>query len=273
MPSCSLQDLGRTNGDYSIPMYRYCTSWTSGSPIALKLSLTVAEDCSVVIRPIGDKTCADFGAASAANKLTPLTGTYNYNYNDLKIQAYYTAPGKIRTLLPSNATGSTRWARAMPWQSFYSCGVCGGCCPGDHARRAVPCLRVSHLPHASQTCPCSAPECSPLTAPCSYATAPQPHSQRSSLCCSSFMLNIIPSTNNQGSGLTLQMYPATTKPADSAITNVSCNRVLGKSWGNGTCLMSQAARRLNNQGLDTATTPANPWFAVCQHHLRDRSRH
>lgn len=114
MSSCSLQNLGGTNGDYSIPMYRYCSSWATGTsnPLDLKLSLTVAEDCSVTIRPIGDTDCADFGAASAADKLTPLTGNYNYNYNDLKIQAYYTAPGKIRTLLPSNATGSTRWARS-----------------------------------------------------------------------------------------------------------------------------------------------------------------
>lgn len=99
-------------------MYETC-SWNTASA-SLQLSLYVAGDCSITIKPISDKTCSDPGANATALALQPRTGTnaangldvdgkYLYNYNDLVIHAYYSTKTAIRTLLPST-NGGARWA-------------------------------------------------------------------------------------------------------------------------------------------------------------------
>ena len=55
------------------------------------LSLRVAGDCSIAITPIGDIKCAEQGAEK-------------YQYNDLRMQAYYATPNSIRSLLPSTTS-------------------------------------------------------------------------------------------------------------------------------------------------------------------------
>ena len=109
------------NSAFPIPALGACKSWRDGtkdgaSPPDLKLALQVADDCSVTISPVADKTCADPGANAGVEALFPRTngtngldtsGKYSYSYNDLTIRAYYTASNKIRTLLPSSIGGAT----------------------------------------------------------------------------------------------------------------------------------------------------------------------
>ncbi|KAI7844392.1 hypothetical protein COHA_002190 [Chlorella ohadii] len=105
------------NTNFPIPLWNTCKSWsTAAGTLDLKLALAVADDCSITIRPISDKSCADSGAVKDVPALFPRTvntnglnadGNYTYTFNDLKIRAYYTSPTTIRTLLPSTNGGAT----------------------------------------------------------------------------------------------------------------------------------------------------------------------
>ncbi len=109
------------SNSYAIAPYKQCASWNSGPPAAgtsaaLQLSLFVEGDCSVTVSPISDKTCSDPGANTTTAALNPWTastngvdasGNYAYTYNDLLLRGYYTTPKAIRSLLPSDASGST----------------------------------------------------------------------------------------------------------------------------------------------------------------------
>ena len=120
LASCSLAN------DYVIPAYRDCASWKT-STVTLQLALEVAGDCSITIRPISDKSCADPGANKTTLALFPRTASqngmdanekYTYTYNDLLIRAYYTSTTTIRTLLPST-DGGARWAYAYGLAPFF----------------------------------------------------------------------------------------------------------------------------------------------------------
>lgn len=105
---------------FPIPAVTACKSWRDGTkgganPPDVKLALQVADDCSVTISPISDKTCADPGANAGVEASFPCTpnangldasSKYTFSYNDLTIRAYYTAANKIRTLLPSTVGGA-----------------------------------------------------------------------------------------------------------------------------------------------------------------------
>lgn len=114
------------NSAFPVPALNACKSWREGSNGGapdLKLALAVADDCSVTIQPVGDKTCADPGAVAGTAALFPhLAGLsaadeYLYTYNDLTIRAYYIAANKIRTLLPSS-DGGARWA-CIPSHTWF----------------------------------------------------------------------------------------------------------------------------------------------------------
>lgn len=140
------------NSAFPVPALNACKSWRDGSNGGapdLKLALAVADDCSVTIQPVGDKTCADPGAVAGTTALFPrLAGLsaadeYLYTYNDLTIRAYYIAAYKIRTLLPSS-DGGARWACIAPSHLYFGC----------RSRRSWTALRVVRF-QPMQFAPCA----------------------------------------------------------------------------------------------------------------------
>ena len=93
-------------GSYAIDTLDKCASWNNADAPTTQLALEVAADCSITIKPITDLSCSDPGAVSGQTKLVPLTGTYNYTYNDLLIRAYYQTTQRIQMLLPTGVNGA-----------------------------------------------------------------------------------------------------------------------------------------------------------------------
>lgn len=85
--SVSTMTCGLT-GSYLPDAYTQC-AWVSTT--TLQLALAVSGDCSITVRPITSKACADEGQTSS------------YTYNDLLIRAYYYKRTEIRSLLPTGA--------------------------------------------------------------------------------------------------------------------------------------------------------------------------